>query len=323
MFDDQLPTQSGQTPPNLPIGEPEDMFADVDPTPHGTDAEANTSNVETDVQSEATPAASSQVEPSTEPPQPIVETQVATPATPTTAIEAGMLQPISASQAPIAASVEPPPPISSMPEEFTPNADAMSNSVREPNFARKVMILGIILIVSFGIGLLLWLIYTRFFVSEPQVVIPSATLNEQQNPQDSAFVVPISDDFVAPIEEAPTEIVTSSGAMVTTSIDQMEDNTEGTTAEDQILFGDTIDTDEDLLDDDQELQFNTDPRNWDTDGDGLSDGEEVLNWGTDPLSPDTDEDGYDDKDEIDAGYSPTLGGGARLFDTAPATSTNF
>lgn len=328
MFDDQMPAQSGQTPPNLPIGEPEDMFADVDPTPNSGTPDVSTG--ESNMGAPKTDASAVQDAPPVENPQPIVETQIATPAAPTTAIEAGMLQPVvaapsvapGASQSPVANTPSnTQPPISSMPEEFIPQQDdAMSNSVREPNFARKVMILCIILIVSFVIGLLLWFIYTKFFLTESQNV-PSTRILEQQTPQDNAFVAPVADDFVAPIVDTPIEIVTSSDAMATTT-EITTNSVAGTTSEDQILFGDTVDTDEDLLDDDQEIQFNTDPRNWDTDGDGLSDGEEVLNWGTDPLSPDTDGDGYDDKDEIDAGYSPTIGGGARLFDTAPTTSTN-
>lgn len=59
------------------------------------------------------------------------------------------------------------------------------------------------------------------------------------------------------------------------------------------------DTDGDGLEDGQELyEFNTDPLVADTDGDGLSDGDEVLVYDTDPLIPDSDEDGLSDGDEI-------------------------
>lgn len=47
-----------------------------------------------------------------------------------------------------------------------------------------------------------------------------------------------------------------------------------------------------------EEKFGTDPKNPDTDGDGLSDGDEVFNYKTDPLKADTDGDGLSDYDEI-------------------------
>ncbi|MDD4017430.1 MAG: hypothetical protein PHV28_05745, partial [Kiritimatiellae bacterium] len=53
------------------------------------------------------------------------------------------------------------------------------------------------------------------------------------------------------------------------------------------------DTDDDGLEDGEEIGLGTDPFDDDTDGDGLSDGEEA-GVGTDPLDPDTDNDGLDD-----------------------------
>jgi len=52
------------------------------------------------------------------------------------------------------------------------------------------------------------------------------------------------------------------------------------------LVNDTmLDPDNDLLVNIQEYQFNTNPQNPDSDGDGWTDGDEVLNYGTDPLDP--------------------------------------
>jgi DNA-binding beta-propeller fold protein YncE len=53
------------------------------------------------------------------------------------------------------------------------------------------------------------------------------------------------------------------------------------------------DTDDDGLDDGEEVERDTDPHDPDTDDDGLEDGEEVER-GTDPLDPDTDDDGVCD-----------------------------
>ena len=58
------------------------------------------------------------------------------------------------------------------------------------------------------------------------------------------------------------------------------------------------DTDADGLMDYVEERLATDPRNPDTDGDGLLDGEEVNKYGTNPLKRDTDADGLSDGDEV-------------------------
>ena len=59
------------------------------------------------------------------------------------------------------------------------------------------------------------------------------------------------------------------------------------------------DTDGDGLNDGAEVkQYKTDPRNPDTDGDGLKDGEEVMKYKTNPLKADTDNDGLNDYDEV-------------------------
>ena len=65
------------------------------------------------------------------------------------------------------------------------------------------------------------------------------------------------------------------------------------------------DSDRDGLSDDQERLISTDPRDVDTDGDGLNDGTEVLVEGTDPRDRDTDDDGLDDGEEIELGTDPT------------------
>ncbi|MEM4539658.1 MAG: hypothetical protein QXF02_05805, partial [Candidatus Korarchaeota archaeon] len=57
------------------------------------------------------------------------------------------------------------------------------------------------------------------------------------------------------------------------------------------------DTDFDMLTDDQEVYWGTNPWNPDTDDDGLDDYDE-LRWNTDPLNPDTDGDGLLDSEEV-------------------------
>ncbi|TAL70657.1 MAG: hypothetical protein EPN82_01670 [Bacteroidetes bacterium] len=62
------------------------------------------------------------------------------------------------------------------------------------------------------------------------------------------------------------------------------------------ILGET-DYDGDGLTNDRERELGTDPRNPDTDGDGLKDGEEVDNYHSNPKNPDTDGDGLNDYDE--------------------------
>jgi outer membrane protein OmpA-like peptidoglycan-associated protein len=62
--------------------------------------------------------------------------------------------------------------------------------------------------------------------------------------------------------------------------------------------GGSRDNDRDGLMNKEEKELHTDPKNPDTDGDGLTDGEEVLKYKTNPLNGDTDNDGLKDGDEV-------------------------
>lgn len=79
-------------------------------------------------------------------------------------------------------------------------------------------------------------------------------------------------------------------------IDNVGNSRNGTTV--LYLVTPNSDVDTDGLTYSEELVYNTDPFNDDTDGDKLSDGEEVNRYRTNPLSRDTDGDGYSDYDEI-------------------------
>ncbi len=73
----------------------------------------------------------------------------------------------------------------------------------------------------------------------------------------------------------------------------------GCSSEEEIVM-EEIDSDNDGLTDDMEMQIGTDPNNPDTDGDGLTDGEEVNSYDTDPLNADTDGDGLTDGEEVNS-----------------------
>ena len=64
------------------------------------------------------------------------------------------------------------------------------------------------------------------------------------------------------------------------------------------------DSDGDGLNDAEEIALGTDPVDRDTDDDGLDDGEEELTRRTNPVDSDTDGDGIDDGDEVDAYLDP-------------------
>ena len=65
------------------------------------------------------------------------------------------------------------------------------------------------------------------------------------------------------------------------------------------------DSDYDGLSDSQELYtYDTNPLVRDMDGDGLSDGQEILTYSSDPKVTDTDLDGFDDGYEVSTGYDP-------------------
>ncbi len=81
--------------------------------------------------------------------------------------------------------------------------------------------------------------------------------------------------------------------------------------------------------DDITLKATTSPRNYDTDGDGLTDGEEVLQYGTSPVLQDTDGDNWNDGDEVNKYKTdPTLAdtdndGVMDSMDTDPLVDLNI
>lgn len=340
MFDDQLP-QQGNAPGNLPIGEPEDMFAATEPVPAAPAETAPATNPQ-DMAPAMPPAQT------TDQPQ-IQETRTASmeqnaPASLPTAMSAGKLQPKDggaqmeqnspAQDIPLAAPLTVPgqpsqmntpapnqmPHISTMPQEMQPGADMMSgDSMKEPRIGRTVITILIALIVAAVIGGGVWFALAYFFSTPETIENTTPTVVESPTLTD---VAPTPAP-VPPTAEATTTTTIPAAIplpVVDTSTDMGADAALDMEQE-QVLFGDIIDTDEDQLDDERELEFGTDPRNWDTDGDDLGDGEEVLNWGTDPLDPDTDGDGFSDGQEVASGYNPTLGGGAKLFETTISTTT--
>ncbi len=202
-----------------------------------------------------------------------------------------------------------------------PNLPATNQGVTLQNYKMSTPILGKILFFLLIVLLLgglgyggWWLFYASKNQPVKLPVVPANQTGQNQTPQNSNVANTIS---------------------TSTNIPAQQNN-------DQILFGQAVDSDKDGLDDVREKQIGTDPHNPDTDGDGLSDGDEVivyktnplnpdtdgdglsdgdevLIWHTNPLNPDTDGDGYPDGTEVKNGYNP-LGPG-KLFSSPTTTPT--
>jgi hypothetical protein len=279
MFDDIQPPKSGTTPPNLPLGEPEDIF---ERTESGQGEEVGF------------------------PPQSITDpTPSTTPLN--TALDAGVLRPKASPavvsgevfSSPVPAVPTPSPRLE--PSSYTvqtPPAPLLAEEQRPlsapeeaPFTGRKFFVFVATILIAGILGFGSFWIYTSFIQTDLDT-------NTFSNGETETEVVPINQP--ANVSEVPVNTPTSSNVI-----------------ENNILFGEPVDTDSDGILDVDEARYRTDTLNWDTDGDGLSDGDEVLIWKTNPLVQDTDGDGYTDTVEIKNGYNP-LGEG-KLF--APPTST--
>jgi hypothetical protein len=196
--------------------------------------------------------------------------------------------------------------VETMPEslqrEVVGDAVAM-NKMRGP-------VLGKILVIIFGLLLLGgltysgWYVYVKYIknsVEKPPVAV------KQNTEENTVSAVQSSTAIVAPV-------VTVSSSITTTDVTAKMKN-------DTILFGETVDSDKDGLDDDSEKNiYKTNPNNSDSDNDSLNDYDEIVIWHTNPLKDDTDGDTYKDGEEIKYGYNP-LGLGKLFNVPQSATST--
>ncbi len=310
MFDDQLsqsPTaKTGAIPPNLPIGEPDDIFQQVD------EPVLPVADISSFV------------------PQDIPASPIAAPS----ALDAGILKParpafpdidgdddiVTMPQAmqdeePMLADVPAAiPPMSSSEKSFAPDMPSASRGngagifgqppeietppplpqgeqymIKEPSLSR-----GIMAVIIFSVVLLIlaggaWWVYTAVFANTQEQVV--------QTPFDEI-----------PSSQTGTNTVSNP---IPPSVPNVDD---------RLLFGALQDTDSDGLDDDQERSLGLNPNDWDSDDDELSDGDEVIIWKTNPLNPDTDGDSYTDGTEVKSGYSPS--GIGRIFEVPQATASS-
>ncbi|OIO18920.1 MAG: hypothetical protein CO029_00450 [Candidatus Magasanikbacteria bacterium CG_4_9_14_0_2_um_filter_41_10] len=305
MFDD-IPVQGGSVPPNLPIGEPEDIFAAV-PGEVVDDTSASFLQSTAPVSQEAD--------------MPVGKT----------ALSAGMLQPKHmdemrdapvvhstpmSSFAPDVASapyplreevpvssgqplppLQPAPPGKMMTHTMPTDVPEMY-TLKDPKVSKGIITIIVVVVVLLVLGGGGLFIYNQFIAgSSRSNALPSIDVQEPTS------VSPF-DTIDTSGATLPTD--TSDTLATTSTINRPPENT------DDILFGESPDADADGLDDERERGLGTDPAHWDTDGDDLSDGDEVIIWKTDPLNPDSDGDGFKDGEEIKNGYSPT--GPGKIFE---------
>ena len=309
MFDDQQNNNPNSgVPSNLPVGEPDDMFASVE-------KEDNLA------------------------PTPSVQPEIM-PAQPSSALGAGILKPKEESVPdlmiePEIPSIHPEPQMSTMPQGDVSSAPQPMGSmsgipteqqvdsvhggnsvykIKEPALGKGIVsaVIAVVVIVVLGGGGL-W-IYNSFIKDSSGEVVDTV-LVENDNIDNILEDVVVEEDFVDEfdfeqtndpiVDEGTLEEVVEEGVPVDSDI-------VGDIIDDQILFGEPIDKDADGLDDDREIDIGTDPNNWDTDGDELGDGDEVTIWKTDPLNPDSDGDTYLDGAEVKNGYNPD--GPGKLFE---------
>lgn len=233
-----------------------------------------------------------------------VTSEAVTPATPVreSALSSGVLRPV----APEMAKPEVPryvvPPASMSGQGMAPEANP-AYDLKEPTVARTLITIILGAIVLGALGASGWWAYGYFIVEKPATTVTTSEANTATVNQ------PTVAEVIPPVVSSNTQTTPEQTATSDVGADMSDQ---------QILFGQPVDTDGDGLDDITEKKIGTNPNNWDTDGDGLSDGDEVLIWRTDPLKADTDGDGFSDGQEVKNGYNP-LGSG-KLFN-AP-TSTN-
>ncbi len=311
MFDDHTP-QGGTVPPNLPLGEPEDIFAAVEPEEELSAPKPLLEEVPASAPLDTAPSSlppvktaltAGALKPKSEPGlnPPVLE--AAPPAPASEIFDQPPTHPPATPVAPSPVAVQHAPQTHALPTD-APEMYA----VKEPRASKGIITAIIIIIVVLILGGGGIFVYNQFVLNAVDSDIPAEldTLTED--------ALPIAETDI--FEEIDT---TGLDDELVSDGDTMNNDAKSNTDQD-ILFGEPVDTDADGLDDERESDIGTDAAHWDTDGDELSDGDEVIIWKTDPLNPDSDGDGFDDGAEIKSGYSPT--GPGKIFEPPVSVPTS-
>ncbi|HOX60933.1 MAG TPA: hypothetical protein PLV72_02930 [Candidatus Magasanikbacteria bacterium] len=257
MFDDQPNQPSANVPPNLPIGEPEDIFANADKN-SGESIRATGDGVMDQ----------------------------------TSALEAGILRPKTAVNNPsnMGAPVSP---RSVMNVPTPPMPQAQENyDLKEPGIGKFLFKLFGILIVVAVLGGGGWFLYSRFFQQNNTDINTGAIIEESESP--SAIITSTTEEEQVATPnggsqgekiDAMAEDIQDDEILFGAPVDRDGDNIDDTRETQIGTNPNNWDTDGDgLSDGDEILIWKTDPLKSDTDGDSYPDGSEVKN-GYSPLGP--------------------------------------
>lgn len=259
MFDDKPIAPQGQTPQNLPLGEPEDLFAE-------TDASAQT----------VMPEVSAPTPPLSPP-----------PSSPASALDAGVLKP---KISPVESTPPSPAPMGS--DSALENAASMP--LKEPTMSRGIMTAIVIVVAVLLVGGAGWWVYhyinlpsdsapevptTDFVTDESGANSNTQTTDQNSQPQDEE-----TDTTIAPPDVTSSQPVDETilfGQIPDSDNDGLDDKREEALGTDPKK----VDTDNDAFTDgDEVIVWGTDPLNPDTDGDGYLDGNE-FKAGFNPKGP--------------------------------------
>ena len=172
-----------------------------------------------------------------------------------------------------------------------------------PSMAKVALLSLAIIVLLGGAAYGVYTLMNGMGTNEDPSVVPTPTTTTQAPPTQAPVVVPIAPE--------PTPTATDMGVTlpppVTVPPPDVNIPLPSTSTPVVVPSPSTtspIDSDNDGLTDQQEIELGLEPMNPDSDGDGLSDGDENKIYGTNPLNADTDKDGYSDGDEVKNGYNP-------------------
>ncbi len=268
MFDDHVSSvqpPKGQVPDNLPIGEPEDIFATPD---HGSHVDPASTMAVPDI-----PSAPS-------------------------ALSAGVLRPVQSDVVPAPATVRPdpvpPPRITVPPQQDTseandlfvpPPVSASSQDVpykiQSPSLAKNILIVFGILLGVGGVIAGGWWAYRSFIPTQGGGSLPVGTTSSSDTGTIDTDTLPGNNED----SQQSSTISVDDSVLFGDVVDSDQDGLDDFREKDLGTNIDNADTDEDALTDYEEVAvWKTDPLRQDTDGDSYADGEEVKN-GYNPGGP--------------------------------------
>lgn len=163
----------------------------------------------------------------------------------------------------------------------------------------------ILVVIAAIVAVAGYFVYTQFIQPKNEInntINNVSTTSDSNIPAEVQNAINQQENNIATVTDIATEVPTTTATTTDSLTSTTTDN--GTTIIGTPGVSETVDTDGDGLNDQEETLAGTDINKVDTDGDGLSDYEEVKTYLTNPLSADTDGDTYSDGSEVKNGYNP-------------------